>query len=63
MNGPHSFSWDTSTLANMSEEKLYEFYRKLRSGDFTFPADRVEQTYEMKPISLQIIRRRYPLEL
>ncbi len=38
MNGPNSFSWDTSKLANMSEEKLYEFYRKLRSGDFTLPA-------------------------
>lgn len=60
MNGPNSFSWDTSKLANMSEEKLYDFYRKLRSGDFTLPACRVEQTYEMKPISLQLIRRRYP---
>ena len=60
MNGPTSFSWDTSKLANMSEEKLYEFYRKLRSGDFTLPAYKEEQTYEMKPISLQLIRRRYP---
>ena len=60
MNGPNSFSWDTSKLANMSEEKLYEFYRKLRSGDFTVPAYKEEQTYEMKPISLQLIRRQYP---
>lgn len=63
MNGPIPFCWDTSKLANMSEEKLYEFYRKLRSGDFKLPACIVEQTYEMKPISLQLIRRRYPLEL
>ncbi len=60
MNGPNSFSWDTSKLANMSEEKLYEFYHKLRCGYFTLPADRVEQTYEMKPISLQLISRQYP---
>ena len=60
MNGPHSFSWDTSTLANMSEEKLYEFYRKLRSGDFKLPACVVEQTYEMKQISLQLVRRHPP---
>ena len=60
MNGPTLFCWDMSKLANMSEEKLYEFYRKLRSGDFILPACRVEQTYEMKPISLQLIRRRYP---
>ena len=60
MNGPTSFCWDTSKLANMSEEKLYEFYRKLRSGDFKWPAYKEEQTYEMKPISLQLIRRRYP---
>ena len=60
MNGPIPFCWDTSKLANMSEEKLYEFYHKLRCGDFTFPAYRAEQTYEMKQISLQLIRRRYP---
>ena len=60
MNGPNSFSWDTSKLANMSEEKLYEFYCKLRSGDFILPAYKEEQTYEMKPISLQLIRRQYP---
>ena len=60
MNGPTSFCWDTSKLANMSEEKLYDFYRKLRSGDFKWPAYKEEQTYEMKPISLQLIRRRYP---
>ena len=60
MNGPTLFCWDTSKLANMSEEKLYEFYHKLRSGDFTLPAYRVEQTYEMKQISLPIVRQRYP---
>ena len=60
MNGPTLFCWDTSKLANMSEEKLYEFYRKLRSGDFTLPAYKEEQTYEMKQISLPLIRRRYP---
>jgi hypothetical protein len=60
MNGPTSFCWDTSKFANMSEEKLYEFYRKLSSGDFTLPAYKEEQTYEMTPISLQLIRRRYP---
>ena len=60
MNGPTSFCWDTSKFANMSEEKLYEFYCKLRSGDFILPAYKEEQTYEMKPISLQLIRRQYP---
>lgn len=60
MNGPTSFCWDTSKLANMSEEKLYEFYRKLRGGDFTLPAYKVEQTYEMKQIALPLIRRHPP---
>ena len=60
MNGPTLFCWDTSKLANMSEEKLYDFYRKHRSGDFKLPACIAEQTYEMKQISLPLIRRQYP---
>ena len=63
MNGPILFCWDTAVLAHMSEEELYEVYHKLRCGDFTLPAYRAEQTYEMKQISLQLIRRQYPLEL
>lgn len=37
MDGPTHFSWYTRHLLSFSEEELYEFYLKLKNGEFYLP--------------------------
>lgn len=57
MNGPMSYCWHTNMLREKSEEELYEFYKKLRNGDFYDP---IPEITEYKAVTLPGIRRQFP---
>lgn len=57
MNGPTRYYWHTNMLREKSEEELYEFYKKLRNGDFYDP---IPEITEYKEATLPGIRRQFP---
>ena len=57
MNGPIRHYWRTNMLREKSEEELYEFYKKLRNGDFYDP---IQEVAEYKKVTLPGIRRQFP---
>lgn len=57
MNGPTRYYWHTNMLREKSEEELYEFYTKLRNGDFYDP---IPEITEYKAATLPGIRRQFP---
>ena len=57
MNGPTRYYWHTNMLHEKSEEELYEFYKKLRNGDFYDP---IPEITEYKAATLPGIRRQFP---
>lgn len=57
MNGPTRYYWHTNMLCEKSEEELYEFYKKLRNGDFYDP---IPEITEYKAATLPGIRRQFP---
>lgn len=59
MDGPTKFSWYTRHLLAFSEEELYEFYMKLKNGDFFLP-DPPQEENSYKAVKLPILRRVFP---
>ena len=57
MNGPTRYYWHTNMLREKNEEELYEFYTKLRNGDFYDP---IPEITEYKAATLPGIRRQFP---
>ena len=57
MNGPTRYYWHTNMLYEKSEEELYDFYKKLRNGDFYDPMPEIT---EYKAATLPGIRRQFP---
>ena len=57
MNGPTRYYWHTNMLREKNEEELYEFYTKLRNGDFYDP---IPEITEYKEATLPGIRRQFP---
>ena len=57
MNGPTRYYWHTNMLREKSEEELYEFYTKLRNGDFYDP---IPEITEYKAATLPGIRKQFP---
>lgn len=58
MNGPTRYYWHTNMLREKTEEELYEFYKKLRNGDFYDP---IPEITEYKSVELPILRREFPV--
>lgn len=58
MNGPTSFNWDYHWLESKTEDYLYDFYQKLRRGDFYLPEDSKPAKY--KPVRMPFVRRQFP---
>lgn len=59
MNGPKDFHWYTKVLLSKTEDELYDFYKKLRNGDFYLPED--DKPAEYKPLKMPILRRTFPI--
>lgn len=59
MDGPTHFSWYTRHLLSFSEEELYEFYLKLKNGEFYLP-DPPQEEKPYKALEMPIIRRAFP---
>lgn len=57
MDGPIRHYWRTNMLREKSEEELYDFYKKLRNGDFYDP---IPEITEYKAATLPGIRRQFP---
>lgn len=58
MDGPTTFSWYTRYLLTFSEEKLYEFYLKLKNGDLYLPDLPKGEPY--KATEIPMLRRVFP---
>lgn len=59
MDGPTKFSWYTRYLLTFSEEKLYEFYLKLKNGEFYLP-DLPKEVEPYKAVEMPMLRRMFP---
>ena len=59
MDGPIQFSWYTRHLLSFSEEELYEFYLKLKNGEFYLP-DPPQEEHPYKAVEMPILRRGFP---
>ena len=59
MDGPTTFSWYTRYLLKFSEEELYEFYLKLKNGDFYLP-DLPQEDNPPKAVEIPLLRRVFP---
>lgn len=59
MDGPTTFSWYTRHLLSCSEEELYEFYLKLKNGEFYLP-DPPQEEHPYKAVEMPILRRGFP---
>ena len=59
MDGPTTFTWYTQYLLSFSEEELYEFYLKLKNGEFYLhELPKEEKPY--KAVELPMLRRVFP---
>lgn len=59
MDGPTHFSWYTRHLLSFSEEELYEFYLKLKNGEFYLP-DPPQEEKPYKAVELPMLRSVFP---
>lgn len=59
MDGPTTFSWYTRHLLKFSEEELYEFYLKLKNGEFYLP-DLPQEEHPYKAVEMPLFRRVFP---
>jgi len=59
MDGPTHFVWYTKVLLTKSEEYLYDFYQKLKRGEFYLPDE--EKDYTPQPVEMPFLRRTFPV--
>jgi hypothetical protein len=59
MDGPTHFVWYNKILLTKSEEYLYDFYQKLKRGDFYLPEE--EKDYIPQPVEVPFLRRTFPV--
>ena len=59
MDGPTTFSWYTRHLLAFSEEELYEFYLKLKNGEFYLP-DPPQEENPYNAVKMPLFRRVFP---
>lgn len=58
MDGPTTFTWYTRHLLSFSEEELYEFYLKLKNGEFYLPD--LPKGAPYKAVEIPMLRRAFP---
>ena len=59
MDGPTTFTWYTRYLLTFSEEKLYEFYLKLKNGELYLP-DLPKKGAPYEAAKIPLLRRVFP---
>ena len=60
MDGPTTFTWYTRYLLKFSEEELYDFYLKLKNGEFYLP-DLPQEEHPYHAVEMPLFRRVFPI--